>query len=135
MIATEPLPARIWDTIGWEGRETLGDMAHAYLYAQRTADDRIAIGGRGYPYRYGSATDNDGRTQPATIEALRDLLVRLFRPRRACASTTPGPASSASPATGAPPSPWTAPRGSAGRAGTSAPASPPPTSPPAPCAT
>ncbi|MET9051402.1 FAD-dependent oxidoreductase [Streptomyces bacillaris] len=78
MIATEPLPARVWDTIGWEGRETLGDMAHAYLYAQRTADDRIAIGGRGYPYRYGSATDHDGRTQPATIAALRDLLVRLF---------------------------------------------------------
>lgn len=78
MIATEPLPKEIWDTIGWDGRETLGDMAHAYMYAQRTADDRIALGGRGVPYRYGSATDNDGRTQPATIEALRDILVRFF---------------------------------------------------------
>lgn len=78
MIATEPLPAKVWDTIGWEGRETLGDMAHAYMYAQRTADDRIALGGRGVPYRYGSRTDNDGRTQPATIDALRDILVRLF---------------------------------------------------------
>lgn len=29
MIITEPLPASVWDTIGWEGRETLGDMAHA----------------------------------------------------------------------------------------------------------
>ncbi|MFE3249271.1 NAD(P)/FAD-dependent oxidoreductase [Streptomyces sp. NPDC059209] len=78
MIATEPLPAAVWDTIGWEGRETLGDMAHAYMYAQRTADDRIALGGRGVPYRYGSRTDNDGRTQPATIAALRDILVRFF---------------------------------------------------------
>lgn len=78
MIATEPLPAAVWDTIGWEGREALGDMAHAYMYAQRTADDRIALGGRGVPYRYGSRTDNDGRTQPATIAALRDILVRLF---------------------------------------------------------
>ncbi|AQU67979.1 NAD(P)/FAD-dependent oxidoreductase [Streptomyces niveus] len=78
MIATEPLPASVWDTIGWEGRETLGDMAHAYMYAQRTADDRIALGGRGVPYRYGSRTDNDGRTQPATIAALRDILVRFF---------------------------------------------------------
>ena len=78
MIATEPLPKEIWDTIGWDGRETLGDMAHAYMYAQRTADDRIALGGRGVPYRYGSRTDNDGRTQPATIEALRDILVRFF---------------------------------------------------------
>ncbi|CAM5521789.1 FAD-dependent oxidoreductase [Streptomyces badius] len=78
MIATEPLPARVWDAIGWEGRETLGDMAHAYFYAQRTADDRIALGGRGYPYRFGSATDNDGRTQASTVTALRDLMVRLF---------------------------------------------------------
>ncbi|QHY96390.1 Gamma-glutamylputrescine oxidoreductase [Streptomyces sp. S4.7] len=78
MIATEPLPAAVWDAIGWEGRETLGDMAHAYMYAQRTADDRIALGGRGVPYRYGSRTDNDGRTQPATVATLRDILVRFF---------------------------------------------------------
>ncbi|AJE41290.1 NAD(P)/FAD-dependent oxidoreductase [Streptomyces nodosus] len=78
MIATEPLSQEQWDGIGWEGRETLGDMAHAYMYAQRTADGRIALGGRGVPYRFGSRTDNDGRTQPATIEALHDILVRFF---------------------------------------------------------
>ncbi|MET9484191.1 FAD-dependent oxidoreductase [Streptomyces sp. NPDC006638] len=78
MIATEPLSDEVWDTIGWEGRETLGDMAHAYMYAQRTADGRIALGGRGHPYRFGSRTDNDGRTQPATVEALREILVRFF---------------------------------------------------------
>ncbi|GAA1534575.1 FAD-dependent oxidoreductase [Streptomyces albidochromogenes] len=78
MIVTEPIPASVWETIGWDGRETLGDMAHAYMYAQRTADDRIALGGRGVPYRYGSRTDNDGRTQPATIDALREILVRFF---------------------------------------------------------
>ncbi|WP_329120736.1 NAD(P)/FAD-dependent oxidoreductase [Streptomyces sp. NBC_01465] len=78
MIATEPLPKSAWDAIGWEGRETLGDMAHAYMYAQRTADDRIALGGRGVPYRYGSKTDNDGRTQPGTIEDLREILTRFF---------------------------------------------------------
>ncbi|MFC8271447.1 NAD(P)/FAD-dependent oxidoreductase [Streptomyces sp. NPDC057271] len=78
MIATEPLTDAQWDAIGWHGRETLGDMAHAYMYAQRTADGRIALGGRGVPYRYGSRTDNDGRTQPQTIEALRDILVRFF---------------------------------------------------------
>jgi glycine/D-amino acid oxidase-like deaminating enzyme len=78
MIVTEPLPDDAWDEIGWSGRETLGDMAHAYMYAQRTADDRIAIGGRGAPYRYGSRTDNDGRTGPATVEALREILIRFF---------------------------------------------------------
>ncbi|MEV7976006.1 FAD-dependent oxidoreductase [Streptomyces sp. NPDC086519] len=78
MIATEPLTAEQWASVGWEGRETLGDMAHAYMYAQRTADGRIALGGRGVPYRFGSRTDNDGRTQEATIEALREILVRFF---------------------------------------------------------
>ncbi|MFD5517099.1 NAD(P)/FAD-dependent oxidoreductase [Streptomyces sp. NPDC127066] len=78
MIATEPLTAGQWAEIGWEGRETLGDMAHAYMYAQRTADDRIALGGRGVPYRFGSRTDNDGRTGRATVDALHEILVRLF---------------------------------------------------------
>ncbi|CAL2066612.1 MULTISPECIES: NAD(P)/FAD-dependent oxidoreductase [Streptomyces] len=78
MIATEPLTDQQWAAIGWAGRETLGDMAHAYMYAQRTADGRIALGGRGVPYRFGSRTDNDGRTQRATVEALRDILVRFF---------------------------------------------------------
>lgn len=78
MIATEPLTEEQWAAIGWAGRETLGDMAHAYMYAQRTADGRIALGGRGVPYRFGSRTDNDGRTQPATVEALREILTRFF---------------------------------------------------------
>ncbi|WP_217546458.1 FAD-binding oxidoreductase [Streptomyces sp. GbtcB6] len=78
MIATEPLTAEQWASVGWDGRETLGDMAHAYMYAQRTADGRIALGGRGVPYRFGSRTDNDGRTQEATVEALREILVRFF---------------------------------------------------------
>lgn len=78
MIVTEPLSPELWEAVGWAGGETLGDMAHAYMYAQRTADGRIALGGRGVPYRYGSRTDNDGRTRAATVEALRDILVRFF---------------------------------------------------------
>ncbi len=78
LIVTEPLPAAAWDAIGWAGRETLGDSAHVYMYAQRTADDRIAFGGRGKPYRFGSAIDSDGSTPPDTVAALRDLLLRFF---------------------------------------------------------
>jgi len=78
LIATEPLSTEIWDSIGWDGRDALGDMAHAYMYAQRTADDRIAIGGRGVPYRYGSKTDSDGQTPSSTVELLRGILHRFF---------------------------------------------------------
>jgi glycine/D-amino acid oxidase-like deaminating enzyme len=82
MIVTEPLPAEFWDAVGWSGRETLGDFAHVYMYAQRTADDRIAFGGRGVPYRYGSRVDTDGTTQQRTIASLAALL-RDFFPRAA----------------------------------------------------
>ena len=60
MIVTAPLPAGSWADIGWAGREVLGDAAHAYVYAQRTVDDRIALGGRGVPYRFGSRSGRRG---------------------------------------------------------------------------
>ncbi len=78
MIVTDPLPAQVWDTIGWSGLETVRDGAHAYTYLQRTADDRIAIGGRGIPYRFGSRIDGSGRTPRSTVSALTDALHRLF---------------------------------------------------------
>jgi glycine/D-amino acid oxidase-like deaminating enzyme len=78
MVVTAPLPAATWERIGWAGRETLGDQAHAYMYAQRTADDRIAIGGRGVPYRFGSHTDHDGQTHATTVAALQQILHRLL---------------------------------------------------------
>jgi glycine/D-amino acid oxidase-like deaminating enzyme len=78
MVVTQPLGPAFWDDVGWSGRETLGDTAHAYIYAQRTPDDRIAFGGRGVPYRLGSRTDVDGRTQLSTVSALVDALTRFF---------------------------------------------------------
>lgn len=78
MIATEPLSAKKWAQIGWNGYETLGDAAHGYMYAQRTREGRIAIGGRGIPYRFGSATDINGRTQERTVAMLEEILVRMF---------------------------------------------------------
>lgn len=74
MIATDPIPESLWRTIGWEGRETLGDLAHGFFYAQRTADDRIAIGGRAVPYRYASRIDRDGAVGQATIDYLTAVL-------------------------------------------------------------
>jgi glycine/D-amino acid oxidase-like deaminating enzyme len=78
LVVTEPLSEAAWAAIGWESGELLGDAAHAYVYAQRTADGRIALGGRGVPYRYGSRTDRDGRTQRRTIERLARTLRALF---------------------------------------------------------
>jgi glycine/D-amino acid oxidase-like deaminating enzyme len=78
MIVTAPLDAAGWAGIGWERAETLATAGHAYLYLQRTADGRIAIGGRGVPYRWGSRTDDHGVTDASTITALTTALRRLW---------------------------------------------------------
>ena len=78
MIATAPLDADTWGTIGWNGGEALADSAHMYIYAQRTADDRIVIGGRGVPYKFGSDFDPEGLTPRSTIETLTSVLHDFF---------------------------------------------------------
>ena len=77
MVATEPLPARIWGEIGWDGHETVSDLRHLFFYAQRTPDDRIAIGGRGAPYRLGSPLDEAYERN----DAVRARLVRTLAER------------------------------------------------------
>jgi glycine/D-amino acid oxidase-like deaminating enzyme len=78
MIVTEPLPRTVWDEIGWADYEAVRDGSHAYVYLQRTADDRIAIGGRGVPYRFGSRLNRVGENPPSTVGALSRALTRLF---------------------------------------------------------
>jgi glycine/D-amino acid oxidase-like deaminating enzyme len=78
MITTGPLSDAGWKSVGWDGFETLGDEAHAYVYAQRTADGRIALGGRGIPYRFGSGLDHGGAVAPATVAQLGRVLRRMF---------------------------------------------------------
>ena len=78
MIVTQRLSDAQWARIGWNARECLGDAAHVYCYAQRTADGRIAIGGRGAPYRFGSGTGGDGTTPRRTVQELLGRLRRLF---------------------------------------------------------
>jgi glycine/D-amino acid oxidase-like deaminating enzyme len=78
MIVTEPIPDDAWAEIGWNQFDTLEDLSHVYAYAQRTLDGRIAIGGRGKPYRFGSRTDSDGETATSTVSALSALLREWF---------------------------------------------------------
>ncbi|MCZ3389505.1 MAG: FAD-binding oxidoreductase [Actinomycetia bacterium] len=78
MIATEPLPDHLWDEIGWRDRETLNDDRRFLIYAQRTADGRIALGGRGAPYRWGSRMDPAFEHPRGVHEALRHSLIKLF---------------------------------------------------------
>ena len=78
MVATEPLPAPVWETLGLDGRPTFTDGRHLLIYGQRTADGRFAFGGRGAPYHLGSAVRPSFDRVPAVFGALRRTLGELF---------------------------------------------------------
>lgn len=78
MIATEPLPAAVWDEIGLQHGQTFSDYRHLLVYGQRTADDRIAFGGRGARYHWGSSIRGDYDRVPGVFEHLRRTLGELF---------------------------------------------------------
>ncbi|MGO4252807.1 NAD(P)/FAD-dependent oxidoreductase [Paenarthrobacter sp. TAF1] len=78
MIVTKPLPDEAWQHIGWKGLQCLSDSAHTFIYAQRTADGRITMGGRGVPYRYSSGTGGSGSTAQSTVNLLAEKLRTFF---------------------------------------------------------
>jgi glycine/D-amino acid oxidase-like deaminating enzyme len=78
MVATEPLGQGFWDSAGLAGRATFADYRHMIIYGQRTADGRIAFGGRGAPYHFGS-TVRPQYDEVASVHALlRRTLTELF---------------------------------------------------------
>jgi glycine/D-amino acid oxidase-like deaminating enzyme len=78
MIATEPLPEAVWQEIGLAERETFSDYRHLIIYGQRTADGRLAFGGRGAPYHFRSRVRPAYDQEPQVFAALRRTLVGLF---------------------------------------------------------
>jgi glycine/D-amino acid oxidase-like deaminating enzyme len=78
MIATEPLGDDFWAEAGLPGRATFADHRHLIIYGQRTADGRMAFGGRGAPYHFGSAIRPEFDRDAGVHEALRRTLVELF---------------------------------------------------------
>jgi glycine/D-amino acid oxidase-like deaminating enzyme len=78
MIATEPLAAGVWDAIGWREHETFNDERFLIVYAIRTDDDRLAIGGRGAPYHWGSRVSDGFIHEPQVFEGLAAVVRQLF---------------------------------------------------------
>lgn len=81
MVATEPLDDAMWDSIGLSEMKTFADDRRMVIYGQRTTDGRIAFGGRGAPYRFGSgidpATESSSDVHDRIIAALVELLPQL----------------------------------------------------------
>lgn len=87
MIATEPLPESVWDEIGWRDGLLIKDRRHLFFYAQRTRDNRIAIGGRGAPYRLGSPVSEESERHDEVRARLVAAIERCF-PAAASAAIT-----------------------------------------------
>ena len=78
IIMTKPLPDEFWQQFGWQNNELLGDLAHLYVYAQKTRDGRILFGGRGAPYQYNSVDAGDGVLDSNTTAQLYRRIGELF---------------------------------------------------------
>lgn len=87
MLATEPLPDAVWERIGLRDRATFNDHRHLVIYGQRTADGRLAFGGRGAPYHFGSRVRPEHDREPATFQALHRVLGQLLPDVRDAAVT------------------------------------------------
>ena len=80
MVATEPLPEGVWSEIGLRAAPTFSDHRHLIIYGQRTADGRLAFGGRGAPYHFGSSITPAFDRDEGVFARLRTTLVDLFPP-------------------------------------------------------
>ena len=78
MIATAPLPAAFWADAGLRRRETFHDERHLVIYGQRTADDRLAFGGRGARYHWASRVDPRFERDTHAHEVVHRTLLELF---------------------------------------------------------
>lgn len=78
MIATEPLPASVWEAIDLPRGRTFSDHRHLVIYGQRTADDRLAFGGRGARYHWGSAVRPAYDAVPSVFAHLQATLRELY---------------------------------------------------------
>lgn len=78
MIGSAPLTPAQWEGIGLDDRPTFADARHSVIYGQRTADGRIAFGGRGAPYHFGSRLDPAFDTDRSVRRRLEETVVELF---------------------------------------------------------
>jgi glycine/D-amino acid oxidase-like deaminating enzyme len=78
MIATEPQSPAFWNEVGLREFETFADDRHLIIYGQPTADGRVAFGGRGAPYHFGSTVEERFDENPKVFSLLISTLRELF---------------------------------------------------------
>ncbi|MEP7370221.1 MAG: FAD-dependent oxidoreductase, partial [Dermatophilaceae bacterium] len=78
IIATEPLSQSQRDSLGWEGRQGVGDSGNRFHYYRLTRDNRLVFGGFDALYYYGSDLSARRQRAPQTEQLLYRHLVATF---------------------------------------------------------
>lgn len=77
MIATDVLPDSTVDSLALKG-STFADLRNLVIYGQVTADNRIAFGGRGAPYHFGSKISPDFENNQLVSERIFEILKEML---------------------------------------------------------
>lgn len=78
MVASQPLSDDVWHEMGIAHGQTFTDGRNLVIYGQRTADNRIAFGGRGARYHWGSAIRDEYDRVDGVFAHLEATLHELF---------------------------------------------------------
>ncbi|HEU4514238.1 MAG TPA: FAD-dependent oxidoreductase [Nocardioidaceae bacterium] len=78
VLATEPLSATQLDSIGWSGRQGVGDSANLFHYYRLTRDNRIVWGGYDAVYHYGSRIRSELEQRDETHALLAEHFFETF---------------------------------------------------------
>jgi len=77
-LMTEPLSDEQMASIGWAGRQGLGDSANKFHYFRLSADNRILWGGYDAVYHYGGRMRAEHDQRPETFQTLSRNFFRTF---------------------------------------------------------
>jgi glycine/D-amino acid oxidase-like deaminating enzyme len=77
-LMTEPLSPAQLASLGWAGREGVGDLANQFHYYRLGADNRILWGGYDAIYHYGRRIGPSLEQRPATFERLAEHFFQTF---------------------------------------------------------
>lgn len=78
MLATEPLPRDLIRKLNLDHRMAFNDMRHMRVYGQITAEGRLAFGGRGAPYHWGSRMSDDSDLVNKIHSKIHETLIDFF---------------------------------------------------------
>ncbi|MDN5634211.1 MAG: FAD-binding oxidoreductase [Brevibacterium sp.] len=77
-LMTEPLSDEQLESIGWNGRQGIGDCANRFHYYRLSADNRILFGGWDAIYHYGRQVSWKYDQRPETFETLAEHFYETF---------------------------------------------------------